>query len=156
LYPGAERLVALSPPFVQFEVLEPGRPVTLEGVRVTPLEIDHTIPTFAFRLESERAGVVVVTDTGPTGLIREIAGETPRLKAVFLEASFPDELAWLAEASKHLTAGQFLEQARRFPAGVAALAIHLKPRFAERVAAEIEAAGLGHVRVAVPGHEYRF
>ena len=78
-------------------------------------------------------------------------GRSPRLRAVFLEASFPDSLADVAEVSRHLTASQFLAAARLFPPSVAVYAAHIKPRFVGEIAATIRGAGLPNVRVAEPG-----
>jgi hypothetical protein len=76
---------------------------------------------------------------------------TPRMRAAYLEASFPDSQADVAGLSKHLTVSQFLAAARLFPPAVAVYAAHVQPRFAAEIAAAIRAAGLPNVRVAEPG-----
>ena len=61
--------VRLSRERVQLEERRPladGRPVEAAGLRVTPVPVDHVVPTHAFVIESPEAAVAVVTDTRPT------------------------------------------------------------------------------------------
>lgn len=155
LYPDSDRLNALTPPFVVFEEVLPGRPLTLEGLRFTPFEVVHPVPTLAYLIEDSRSAVALITDTGVTDQIQLIVQESPHLRAVFLEVAFPNALEWLAKASLHLTSDQFLNEVRQFPE-VPVYAIHVKPRYAEEIAAELRAGGLERVQVAEAGREYVF
>ncbi len=151
LVPDFVRLSQTLPPFLRLCEVVPGRPFDVGGFRVTAFAVDHVVPTVGYLIDDGSAAAAVVTDTSPVPeVIANLVAE-PRLRAVFLEASFPDELADVAAASKHLTAGQFLDAARLFPPGVAVYAIHVKPRFAGPIGEAVRAAGLPNVAVAVPG-----
>ena len=145
-----------TPPFLRLSRLEEGKPVTVDGLRVTPASVDHAVPTFAFVIEGPGSAVAVVTDTAPTEAIWRLCRATPNLKAVFLEASFPNAAARLADLSRHLTSDQFIQEAKKVGPEVQVVAVHLKPRTHDQVAAEVLGHGLPNVRIAEPGRVYAF
>jgi ribonuclease BN (tRNA processing enzyme) len=149
--------VAMSrdlPPFLTLHPVQPGLPFVVGPYTVTAVVLDHTVPTVGYVLDDGRTAVAILTDTAPVPAAVALLAGWPRLRAVFLEASFPDHLADLAAVSKHLTTSQFLAHARQLPAGVAVYAVHLKPRWADEIAAGIRAAGHPNVRAAVPGEVF--
>src|SRR5262249_7547504 len=115
------------PPYLKLALLEPGRPVAVDHLTVTPVAVNHSVPTFGFVVADETSAVVFPSDTGPTAEIWERVNATPDVRAVFLEATFPDQLAWLANLSKHLTPGLFAEEVRKVARPVRFLAVHIKP-----------------------------
>ena len=143
-----------KPAYLRLSLLEEGKPVEVEGLRVTPVAVDHVVPTFAFVVEGPDGAVAIVTDTAPTEAIWRQCRRTPNLKAVFLEASFPNSDSFLAGIAKHLTADQFIEQARKVGTDVQVIAVHLKARTQDRTAAEVLAHGLPNVQIAEPGRVY--
>jgi cAMP phosphodiesterase len=151
--------VALSdlynPGFLKLSELKPNQPCEVEGLRLTPVPIHHVVPTVGYLIQSPGASIAVVTDTGPTEAIWELARATPDLKAVLLEATFPDALASLAKVSGHYHTQTFLQELGKLPE-VPVFAIHLKARYAKQVADEIHAARHPRVQIMVPGHEYQF
>ena len=124
-------------PFVKLETLEPGRPVQAAGLRLTPLAVDHVVPTLGFLVEAPGVTVAIPSDTGPTDSFWREAGASPNLKAVFLEASFPNAMSELAMVSKHLTPAMFADEARKLRRRVPFVAVHIKPRFYDQVVAEL-------------------
>ena len=143
-------------PFLKLVLLEPGRPVEVEGLRVTPIAVDHLVPTVGVVVEGPGSTVVIAGDTGPTEAIWRAANASPNLKGIFLEAAFPDELGWLADASKHLTPGLFAGELAKIKRGVPVYAVHIKPKFLDRVKHELAALGLGEIRICLPGQSYEF
>jgi ribonuclease BN (tRNA processing enzyme) len=135
-------------PFLTTREVEPHRPFAVGRYTVTAIPVDHTVPTVAYLIDDRTSAVAVVTDTAPVpGVIEPLAG-WPRLKAVFLECSYPRRLTDLAGLTKHLTTDQFAEAALAFPQGVRVLATHVKPRYHAEVQAELEDAGF---EIAEPG-----
>lgn len=154
--PDLIRLSRQQPPFLRTEELEAAVPVTAAGLRVTPVPVDHVVPTFAFLVEDDTAAVAVVTDTGPTEAVWDLARRTPNLRGVFLEATFPDAEGPLAAITKHLTPRLFAAEVAKLPPGVSVLAVHIKPRYYHEVVTELRALGLPNVEVGAPGRTYRF
>jgi len=143
-------------PFLKLDVLEAGRPVEVAGLRLTPIPVDHVVPTLGFLVEAPGVAVAIPSDTGPTGSFWSIAGEAAHLKAVFLDASFPDALEQLARDSGHLTPRMFAAEARKLARSVPFFAVHIKPRHYDAVVAELKALDLAHVYVGSPGETYVF
>jgi ribonuclease BN (tRNA processing enzyme) len=145
-----------GPPFVKVQRLESRRPVEVCGLRLTPIPVDHVVPTLGFLVEGKGAAVAIPSDTGPTEEFWQAAKGLPDLKAVFLEASFPNDMTKLAAISKHLTPAMFEVEARKVARAVAYIAVHIKPRFHDRVVAELATIGLADLRIGKPGMSYEF
>jgi ribonuclease BN (tRNA processing enzyme) len=143
-------------PFLRLNRLQSGESLEVEGLRITPVEVNHTVPTLGFLIEDAAAAIVIPSDTGPTDEIWARARQLPRLKAVFLEASFPDAQAPLAEVTRHLTPATFAREIAKLQRPARIIAVHLKARHHARVAAEIAALGLEGVEVVQPGAVYQF
>jgi ribonuclease BN (tRNA processing enzyme) len=143
-------------PFVKVELLEARRPVEVCGLRLTPIPVDHVVPTFGFLVEAPGVTVAIPSDTGPTDEFWRAAGEAVNLKAVFLEASFPEVLGELARVSKHLTPAMFAVEARKLARSVAFIAVHIKPRYFDEVVAELAKIDMADLRIGQPGMTYDF
>jgi ribonuclease BN (tRNA processing enzyme) len=142
--------------FVQGTVLEPRVPVVRAGKTFTPLSVAHGCDTLGLLVDDGTVAVAFPSDTGPTQEIWERAAATGRLRAVFLEASFPDALADLARETGHHCPATFAAEVRRLPRDVRVIVVHRKARYAAAIAREIAALGLPNVEFVRPGHVYEF
>ncbi len=142
--------------FVALETLEPGRTAEVCGVRFTAVSVDHVVPTLGFLVQAPNAAVAIPSDTGPTEEFWRVAGAATDLKAVFLEASFPNAMNELAVVSKHLTPAMFAAEARKLGRDVRFIAVHIKPRFYDQVVAELGALSEPSVEIGLPGVSYEF
>jgi ribonuclease BN (tRNA processing enzyme) len=156
VWPDFLRLSTPEDSFLKLELLESEKAIELEGLRITPVPVDHVVPTFGFLLEDEGSAVVIAGDTGPTEAVWQYASRAANLKAVFLEATFPESMASLAAVSKHLTPGLFAREVQKLKTGVRVFAVHIKARFQAQVIRELEALGLPDFEVAKPGKAYIF
>ena len=143
-------------PFVNVELLEAWRPVEVCGLRLTPIPVDHVVPTLGFLVEAPGVTVAIPSDTGPTEEFWRAAGAAPNLKAVFLEASFPDAMHELAKVSKHLTPAMFAVEARKLARSATFIVVHIKPRYYDQVVAELAKIGLADLQIGHPGTTYEF
>ena len=149
--------VALSrreAPFLRLEALEPGRPVALGGLRVTPVPVHHVVPTAGLIVEDDGGAAVFPSDTAPTDLIWDLANLRGDVRAVFLEATFPEALRGLADVSRHLTPSLFAREVAKLRAPARRYAVHIKPRFHAEVVKELRALGLPDLDIVVPGRAY--
>jgi len=149
--------VSLSPPeapLLRLSLLEPGRPVVLDGLRITPVPVQHVVPTVGLLVEDGTTAALFPSDTAPTDAIWEVANAAPNLKAVFLEATFPEEKAELAAVSEHLTPRLFAREVAKLRRPVDLFAVHIKPRYRDRVVAELLALGLPNLHIAEVGKTY--
>lgn len=146
------RLHDAERPWVELHAVEAESPVNVNGLRVTPVPVHHTVPTYGYVVDDGHAVVAFGADSGPTERIWEVARATGRLRAAFIECSFPDAHAELARRTGHLTPGLLRAEAGKLPADVKVFAVHLKPRFRERITEEL--ARGAQVTVGMPGREY--
>jgi cAMP phosphodiesterase len=156
VWPDFIRVSTAQPPYLKLHELFPGRTIECAGVRITPVPVNHVVPTLGFIVEDGTAAVVFPSDTGPTEEIWTVANRTPQLKGVFLEAAFPNALAPLAEVSKHLTPSLFAREVAKVQPGVRFLAVHLHARSRRAIVSELKALGLPQVEIAIPGKAYHF
>jgi len=155
-WPDFIALSETTAPFLKLERLEAGRPVELEGMKITPVPVDHVVPTFGFLIEGPTAAILIPSDTGPTDRIWELANAVPNLAAVFLEASFPNAMTELARISKHLTPAMFGAEVRKLARRVAGIAIHIKSRYREQIVRELMDLDLPNVEIGEFGMAYHW
>jgi len=156
VWPDLDRIGTPEAPFARFRQLVPGMPVELEGLRFTPIPVDHTVPTVGFLVEAAGKSLVIGGDSEPTEELWRRARELQGLSGVFLEASFPDREHDLAVASKHLTPTRFAGEVAKLPAGTPMYAVHFKPAHQAEICAELEQLGLSDLCIVEPGKEYTF
>ena len=73
-----------------------GVPVVAGELTITPVSVDHVVPTFGFLIEDADNAVIIASDTAPTHRIWELAarpGFRSKLRAVFLECSLANSAA---------------------------------------------------------------
>jgi ribonuclease BN (tRNA processing enzyme) len=143
-------------PFVVVRTIASGQSVEVDGLRITPVAVDHIVPTLGFIIEDGSAAVVIPSDTGPTEEIWRRASQTPNLKAVFLEATFPDDMGSLADLTKHHTPASFIREMEKLPRPVPFFAVHLKARFREQLTRELLAHRPTGLQIAKIGTTYEF
>lgn len=147
-----------GPAFVRLHELHDGVPVEVEGLTLTPLSVDHVVPTLGFLVESASVGIAIPSDTGPTQHFWEVASHVSNLAAVFLEASFPDTMISLARVSQHLTPKLFAAEATKLRTDAQFIAVHIKPRTYEATVEELRRMELPGkpILIGEPGGAYHF
>ncbi len=143
-------------PAIRFRELAVEVPVVLEGVRFTPIVVDHLVPTLGFLLEKDNAAVLWSSDTGPTTRLWEIANQTPTLKAVCIDTSFDNSMQEIADISLHLTPRTLALELEKLERDVPVLLHHLKPPCVERIYAEVAALGDPRIGFLEQGRTYDF
>ena len=140
-------LPASAQPTIEFRALVPHETVEIAGLRVTPIPVNHVVPNVGLIVEDDDAAVVFTSDTYCTDALWAAAKERPHLRAVFVDVSFPNELGWLAEASKHLTPELLAAELGKLDRDVEVYAVHIKPTNREQVIRELGELGMPKVGV---------
>ncbi|HZY83201.1 MAG TPA: 3',5'-cyclic-nucleotide phosphodiesterase [Gemmataceae bacterium] len=143
-------------PFLKLSPFEPGQTIDLDGLRITAVALDHVVPTVGYLIADADSTVAFVSDTGPTDAVWRHANAASNLKAVFLEATFPNSLTWLAEVSKHLTPALFAGEAAKLTRPARLIAVHIKARYRDQVVAELQALRLPRLEVGRFDAPYTF
>lgn len=156
IWPNFLELTHAGRPFAVLRTISSGASVEADDVRITPVAVNHTVPTLGFIVEDATGAVVISSDTGPTDEIWMRAAQTPNLKGAFLELTFPDSHQDLADLTRHLTPGGFVREMQKLPRPIPFFAVHLKARFRAQVAADLLGHRLPNVEIAKFGTAYDF
>lgn len=156
IWPDFVSMSQRMPPFLNVQYMKNEVPVDADGLRVTPVQVNHIVPTFGYVVTDGASAVIFGGDSGPTDRLWEVAHQTPNLRAVFLEACFPNSLTALAEASLHMTPEMFRREVCKMPSGVEILAVHIKVRYREQVIRELHALGLPNLAIGECEKGYEF
>lgn len=132
-------LAGTKTPCLKFAPFTAGETFELNGLKFTPIPVNHPVPTVGFIIESPEASIVMSSDTWKTEAIWAAAAKLPNLKAVIIECSFPDELADLAEGAGHLTPKLVWDQVSRIGRRVPVYCVHLKAAMRERILLQLAA-----------------
>ena len=156
LWPDFTRIPNHLLPTVRFRVVEPFGAVAVDGLTITAIPVDHTVPTAGYLIQDGSSSVIFSSDTGPTEEIWRIARQTPSLKAIFVECSFPDSMAEIADVSRHLTPSRIQEEMKKFPPGVPVNLYHMKPPTLPALRAEISALASPRLRMLADDDELSY
>jgi ribonuclease BN (tRNA processing enzyme) len=144
------------PPFLRVHQVEAEVPVEVNSLKITPVQVNHVIPTFGYVVSDGENVVIFGGDSGPTDRLWEIAHETLGLRAVFLEACFPNAMTNLAEISLHMTPEMFGREVAKMPGGTKIIAVHIKVRYREQVIKELHCLNLPGLEIGECEKEYDF
>jgi cAMP phosphodiesterase len=136
--------------------IEPPITFRVENLSITPLWVNHTVPTTGLVIDDGQSAVVFTSDTFHTDEIWQYAGTLEHLRAVFVDVSYPNEMLSLAFDSKHLTPEALEVELEKLGADVPVIAVHLKPQFRERVVRDLRALERSNVMVGEIGRVYQF
>lgn len=137
MWPDFSRLPNHLLPSVRFHQLEAEVPFSIDGLRFTPIEVNHLVPTYGFLIEQNGSSVLWSSDTGPTVRLWEIANLTPHLETVFLETSFDNDLQRVADLSYHLTPATMFGEVQKLERQHPVLLHHLKPPCIEAIRRQV-------------------
>jgi len=156
IWPDFLTLSTPEDPFLITVPLEVEQKVERAGLTVTPIRVSHAVPTLGLVVDDGESAVAFPSDTGPTDRLWDFLSGVTRLRAVFLEVSFPDSMAGLAGLSGHHCTTTFAAELAKLQRDVRWIVVHRKPRFADQIAAELAALALPNVELVKPGQVYEF
>jgi len=156
IWPDLSRLSGENGRFLDLHALEPEKPVDLGGLRITPVAVHHTVPTFGYLVDDGTVAVAFGGDSGPTDRIWELARAGSPLRGAFLECTFPDSMTVHAHRTGHLTPSLLAAEMTKLPEGTRVIVVHIRPAFRIEVEAELAALGKSAVRLGRGGADYDF
>lgn len=155
-WPDFTRLPNHLLPAVKFHELQDETPVEINGVRFTPITVDHPVPTHGFLIEQDGKAVLWSSDTGPTQRLWEVANNTRNLQAVCVDTSFDNSLQEIADVSYHLTPRTLELELEKLEKKVPVLLHHLKPPCVDQIRAEVKALKNPDIDFLEQGKVYHF
>lgn len=126
-------------PVLKLVPIPPEEPIKVNGLTVRAVQVSHTVPTTGFIVDDGKSVLAFSSDTGPTERFWELVNHTRRLKAVITEASFPNDLQELANASGHLTPQTLDRELEKLKRDVPVYIYGFKPKHLRRITAQLRA-----------------
>lgn len=143
-------------PVLNFHTLPEEEPIPVGDSTVTAVRVDHIVPSGAFFIENNKKTLLHVGDSGPTEKVWSLARRTKNLRAVVLEASFPDKLQDLADMSRHLTPRTLFRELEKLARpSVPVLVTHLKPQYREEIIRDLKRLKGYRLRILKQGDSLR-
>ncbi len=143
-------------PTLQFCPLNSGVTVEIGGLRVTPVPVNHVVPTHGFLIEcpSTNASILYSADTTSTDQLWALANDQENLKAIVVDCSFPNDFERLAKLSGHMTPELLRQDLTKLQRKTQILIYHLKPMYKDVLMSELAALGLGDLQVELQGRTF--
>src|SRR5262249_25948315 len=152
LWPDFTALPTADAPVLKLETLAEGEPTKFGSLTVTPVPANHSLPGTGFVITDGTSGFVFSGDTGPTRELWRVARQTKEIRAIVVEAAFPNRLEALAHASGHFTPRLLQREMERMPDAPLWI-YHIKPTYYEETAEDPSHLD-GKVQVLQQDHTY--
>ena len=137
---------------LQSQFLEARKDIEFGGLTVVPIPVNHTVETAGFIIRDRDVAWLYSGDTHLTEEIWRVAAQTPHLKGVFIEVSFPDAMMDIAVQSKHLTPSLLAQEYKKIgKPNIPLYVYHMKPTVRDRIIQELAALEIPHLTVLHEG-----
>jgi cAMP phosphodiesterase len=142
-------------PVMQYIPIPESGEFSVAHLTVRAVPVNHIVPTVGLLVTDGKSCVAFSSDTAETDAFWEILNKTKHLDALFIEASFPDEMAKLAEVSRHFTPSSLGKELKKLTHnGMDILAVHLKPTHREVIIKQLNDLHIPKLTVMSPGKVY--
>jgi ribonuclease BN (tRNA processing enzyme) len=158
IWPDFSRIPILNSdhPALEFVTLRHHETFEIDGIRFTPVPVNHEVPTIGLIVQSPDAAVAFTSDTCSTDEIWAAASRHENLRAVFVDCSFPDEMERLAISSGHLTPKLVAAEAAKLTRPAHIICVHIKPDTREQVLAQLRPHSEQKISPVEIGKTYEF
>lgn len=153
IWPDLLQLPTENSPAVRIQPVDAGVELTIDGVTVTPIEVEHAVPAAGFVLSDSRGTLAFSGDTGPTHELWRTAAARVNWTTTVLEVAFPNAMQHHADIAGHLTPRTFAAEVAKMPAHCRVFAMHLKSTFRNQVMEELRSLNLPNCHVLSPDEQ---
>ncbi len=123
---------------LKYVELKVGKPIAVNGYKITPYEVNHSVPAVGYLVEGKGGKRLFYTgDTGPAGATWKKIGDK-EIHSLIIEASFPNRMRELAILTGHMTPqllGEELQKLKHMPGHI--YITHPKPQHLKAISAEL-------------------
>jgi len=155
VYPNFSELENDHGKVLEYRTFEAGKTFDVRHLSVTPLAVNHKVPTNGFIIDDGESMIALTGDTAETSEFWPRAASAGRLSAIFIECAFPNDMADLAAISHHLTPNTLVKEIEKFPAGDCPIyLINLKPMYRGVIESEVAALDIPNLSILEVGKVY--
>jgi cAMP phosphodiesterase len=148
VFPDFTRLPTVDSAPLAYHAFNEEKAFTFDNLEVTAVRVNHIVPTAGFIVRQGDSALLYSGDTSETRRIWEVAAKEPRLKAAFIETSFPNDFRDLAKVTGHLTPDMLAREfAKLGRPDLPVYIYHIKPSYRHVIAAELKRLNLPNLHV---------
>ncbi len=152
LWPDFSRIPTPDKPVLHYNFIGIEKDFEVLGLKIHTVETNHTVVNTGLFITEGESTFLYTSDTGPTERIWEVANNTPSLKGLITEISFPNNMQGLAEISGHLTPEMCKKELAKINnKDLPVYIVHLKAGFIDKLKTEIEELELPNLHVVRQG-----
>lgn len=142
---------------MKYVPFEAGKEFSIGHLKIKTVDVNHQVPTVGLVISDEKTTLAFTSDTYKTENFWELVNGTPKIDALFIEASFPNEMSALAEASRHFTPVTMKEELEKLNhKDLDIIVVHIKPTYREQVISELNDLNLSNLQIMQPGKIYEW
>ncbi len=156
IWPDFTRIPSLREPILSFHEIREAEPRKIGAYDVVAFRVDHAVEAAGYLVSDGRSSIIFGGDSGPTSELWKVANAAQGLQAILVEASFPNRLRDLADASGHMTPQILRAELTKLRAKAPIYAQHIKPQFIVEVLRELAELLDPPVTPLEQGKEYTF
>ena len=155
VYPRFSGLTNDYGPVMKYVPIPVGQQFQVAHLTVTAVPVNHIVPTIGLLVADEHSVVAFSSDTAETDEFWNLVNQAKGVNALLIEASFPNDMAKLAEVSRHFTPATLGHELKKLSHnGLDILAVHLKPAYRQTIIQELDALQISKLGVMEPGRTY--
>lgn len=121
---------------LEFEEIEFNKTYQLDDVVLTPIEVNHTVPTCGYIIEKDYFTALYAPDTYLCENISAVISKNS-IDSLIVDCSYPSRMKDLAKSSKHLTPSLLKEQLNTLDKEITVYITHIKSTYKEQVEKEL-------------------
>lgn len=158
IYPRFSELQNKHGEVLQYEVFECGREFAAAHLKIKAVKVNHKVPTVGFVISDGTAKIAISGDTAEMNGFWQIVNDEEKLDALLIECAFPNDLQELACASHHLTPKNLKLELEKFAhrGECPVYVVNLKPRYCEKVVAELKELRIENLHILRVGQVYEW
>jgi len=143
LWPDFASIPTAERPSMRWQEIAPGETVDIDGRRLTPYPVSHTVGSVAYMVSNARSGFLFSGDMSSTPELWTALRKESKLSKVIVDCSFPNAEMELAARSMHFCPRSLIEDIRTMAHSIEFLIYHLKPGQEDQIMRELADEGDG-------------
>lgn len=137
IWPDFSVIPSVEDAFLRYAPQELAEPYQIDGLTITPIPAEHTIPAVAFQIDNNRSSIVFSGDTVGGPQFWQVVNQITNLKTLIIETAFAERELPLAQMAKHLCPSTLATELLNLQSRVEVLITHLKPADSDLTIAEV-------------------
>jgi len=137
IWPDFSQLPRPDKPVLQFKSMAPDETLLINDVLFQMIEVSHTVPAVAYRIEHDGKSIAFSGDTSSNDTLWERLNAYPGLDILIVETAFSDDQYDLALLSRHYTPTLLAQDISKLKHNPEVYITHLKPGDEDKITKEL-------------------